>query len=212
MIDTGVLSIGNNAFRDCSGLTSVIIPESVESIGRNAFRNCSGLTGLTIPGNVSSIGDSAFQNCSSLTGVTILGNLHFIGSNAFSDNNALIYIKFEGVAPTSGANFSSDNSYLIVNDENESSFLSEDADWINMLVVNSDTVASALNLISRDNVSDIKMGKVNILPKSTEEVELVLEIEETSDFPNWMGATIHQRTMNLEAVGDKRFYRIKVSE
>ena len=99
-----------------------------------------------------------------------------------------------------------------MSDDNESSFLSEDADWINMLVVNSDTVASALNLISRDNVSDIKIGKVNILPKSTEEVELVLEIEETSDFPNWMGATIHQRTMNLEAVGDKRFYRIKVSE
>ena len=58
-----------------------------------------------------------------------------------------------------------------MSDENESSFLNEDSDWINMLVVNSDTVASALNLISRDNISDIKMGKVNILSKSTEEVE-----------------------------------------
>ena len=56
------------------------------------------------------------------------------------------------------------------------------------------------------------MGKVNILSKSTEEVELVLEIEETSDFPNWMGATVHQRTINLDAVGNKRFYRIKVSD
>ena len=99
-----------------------------------------------------------------------------------------------------------------MSDENESSFLSEDADWINMLVVNSDTVASALNLVSTDNISDIKMGKVNILSKSTEEVELVLEIEETSDFPNWMGATVHQRTINLDAMGDKRFYRIKVSD
>ena len=60
--------------------------------------------------------------------------------------------------------------------------------------------------------SDIKIGKIKVLSKSTQEVELVLEIEETSDFPNWMGATIHQRTMNLEAVGDKRFYRINISD
>ena len=99
-----------------------------------------------------------------------------------------------------------------MSDGNESSFLNEDSDWINMLVVNSDTVASALNLISRDNISDIKIGKVNVLSKSAEEIELVLEIEETSDFPNWMGANVHQRSMNLEAVGDTRFYRIKVSD
>ena len=55
-----VTRIGNWAFYDCSGLTSVTIPDSVTSIGDRAFYHCSGLTSVTIPDGVTSIGDSAF--------------------------------------------------------------------------------------------------------------------------------------------------------
>ena len=59
-----VTSIGDEAFRECSGLTTVTIPNSVTLIGQEAFRNCSGLTSVTIPNSVTSIDRTAFLNCS----------------------------------------------------------------------------------------------------------------------------------------------------
>ena len=83
-IPNSVTSIGSSTFSGCSGLTSVTIPNSVTSIGSDAFRGCSGLTSVTIPNSVTSIGSSAFQNCSSLTSVTIGNSVTSIGNYAFS--------------------------------------------------------------------------------------------------------------------------------
>lgn len=58
-----VTSIGTSAFKNCSGLTSVIIPESITSIGWCAFSGCSGLTSVTIPNSVTSIDGDAFSGC-----------------------------------------------------------------------------------------------------------------------------------------------------
>ena len=78
-----VTSIGESAFRDCSGLTSVTIPSSVTSIDSYAFSDCSGLTSVTIPNSVTSIGENAFRLCSGLTNVTIPNSVTSIGENAF---------------------------------------------------------------------------------------------------------------------------------
>ena len=50
-----VTSIGLSAFEDCSGLTSVVIPNSVSYINGYAFSGCSGLTSVEIPNSVTSI-------------------------------------------------------------------------------------------------------------------------------------------------------------
>ena len=47
-IPNSVTSIGDYAFHDCKGLTSIIIPNSVTSIGYAAFFGCSGLTSVTV--------------------------------------------------------------------------------------------------------------------------------------------------------------------
>ena len=78
-----VTSIGWGAFRDCTDLTSVTIPNSVTSIGNEAFYNCSGLTSIEIPNSVTSIGEFAFNGCSGLTSVTIGNSVTSIGIWAF---------------------------------------------------------------------------------------------------------------------------------
>ena len=78
-----VTSIGYEAFRWCSDLTSVTIPGSVTVIGRFAFDNCKGLTSVTISEGVTVIEDLAFNWCKGLTSVTIPGSVTSIGYEAF---------------------------------------------------------------------------------------------------------------------------------
>ena len=84
-----VTSIGNYAFANCSGLTSVTIPNSVTSIGESAFYNCDCLTSVTIPNSVTSIGYVAFYGCSGLTSVTIPNSVTSIGGSAFKSCSGL---------------------------------------------------------------------------------------------------------------------------
>ncbi len=82
-IPEGVTSIGDYAFYECVGLTSVAIPGSVTTIGDSAFYECTGLTSASIPGSVTTIGDSAFYECTGLTSASIPGNVTNIGDKAF---------------------------------------------------------------------------------------------------------------------------------
>lgn len=80
-----VVSIGNDAFRYCSGLTDIIIPNSIVNIKWGAFYNCSSLTTVNIPNGVISIEGDAFRDCASLTSVTISNSVTNIGGATFCD-------------------------------------------------------------------------------------------------------------------------------
>ena len=84
--DGSVTSIEDSAFRGCTGLTSVTIPDSVTSIECQAFYGCTGLTFVTIPDSVTYIGYYAFRGCSGLTEINwnavSVGDFYY-GSNVF---------------------------------------------------------------------------------------------------------------------------------
>ena len=91
IIADGTLRIINDAFSNCSGLTSITIPNSVTSIGLRAFNGCTGLSSITIPNSVTSIEDRAFWGCTSLTSIIVENGNQYYDSrnncNAIIDSN-----------------------------------------------------------------------------------------------------------------------------
>ena len=77
--------IACEAFYNCDGLTSVLIPSSVTEIYGSAFKNSDNLQTAPLPAGLTFLGSSAFENCSALTsseipqGVPKLNNYVFSG-------------------------------------------------------------------------------------------------------------------------------------
>ena len=93
-----VTSIGDDAFCDCSSLTSINIPDSVTDIGDEAFFGCSSLKSVTIPDSVTSIGEYAlgykYDELSMYPDFTIYGAAGSAAEDYANDNN----IKFVAVS------------------------------------------------------------------------------------------------------------------
>lgn len=104
--------IGNYAFSDCSGLTSLILPSNVTSIGYSAFYGCIRLTSLTLPSSVTSIGSSAFEGCRSLTSLTLPSSVTSIGKSAFEGCSGLtsIYVSWESPLSIDASTFKDANT------------------------------------------------------------------------------------------------------
>lgn len=87
IIPDGVKTIGENAFSECSSISSLYLPEGLETIEYGAFYRCRGLSGtLHLPESLNSIGDLAFSLCSGLGGNLVLPHdLIYLGTEAFAD-------------------------------------------------------------------------------------------------------------------------------
>ena len=93
--DTGsytVKKIRQRAFKQCSNLTSVTIPDSVTYIGISAFQFCTGLTSVIIPDSVKIIDNVGFDGCSNLNSVTFGNSVERMNSGAFGNSTNLLSV------------------------------------------------------------------------------------------------------------------------
>lgn len=94
-----VTGISSSAFKKCSQLTSVTMPNTITNIGRDAFKGCTSLSDITLSNSLLSIDCDAFYGCSQLMSIRIPNSVEFIGSAAFRDTgffnnspNGLFYV------------------------------------------------------------------------------------------------------------------------
>lgn len=97
---TPVTAVGENAFRDCSSLTSAAIPDGVTSIGDYAFLRCSALKEVNIPETVKSIGYQAFHSCSKLKEIRLPSSVTSIGQDLFMYCTSLTSAVIDANIPT----------------------------------------------------------------------------------------------------------------
>ena len=76
-----------------AGCSNTVIPNSVASIGEEAFRGCTGLTLIEIPNSVTSIGDYAITHCYELTSIILRSTIPpSLGHIAFESSADYIYV------------------------------------------------------------------------------------------------------------------------
>lgn len=109
-------SIGESAFKGCTGLTSISLPEGLLDIYKNAFEGCTGLTNIAIPNTVTRIETGAFRNCVGLREMFIPASVTCIGTGAFADCTNLVSLEADknnkAIFSEDGVLYTSGNIYL----------------------------------------------------------------------------------------------------
>ena len=84
-IPSTITIIGNNAFKGCKYLKTVVFEGTLDTLGANAFASCIALSEIEISfGNATSsmMGESVFKNCASLETAVINGGVNYITAGA----------------------------------------------------------------------------------------------------------------------------------
>ena len=95
VISDGITYVGSNTFAHCPNISSVTLPtdQQLYEIGPGAFGDCTSLTSIDIPMSVNKINDGAFAGCSNLASVTLGygdGATFTIGTDVFPATTTII--------------------------------------------------------------------------------------------------------------------------
>lgn len=153
LIPSGTTHLRDYAFYQCTGLTSIAIPDSVTAIGRDAFFNTS-LTGVTIPSGVTIINEETFGNCRELTYVNLPSGITDIERAAFGFCSALT----EFTIP-SGVTSNTNNTFIRCNHLTSVTFEGNGISVLGMATFNGCSALTGITI--PDNVTEIGISCFN---------------------------------------------------
>ena len=99
VIDEGIVTLGTLSFYGCTALKTVKFPSTLTTISGGtlnygAFRECTLLDKITLPQNITAIEPMAFRGCSSLRSITFPDSLTTLGEGAFMECTNLETVKY----------------------------------------------------------------------------------------------------------------------
>ena len=151
-IPQSVTSIGDSAFAGCHNLDSVTINDAATSIGNRAFTECPLTTTLSLGKKITTIGDEAFYDCRGLTSVTIPPSVTSIGNDAFGQCHDLQSLTIKDAATSIGHRAFLGCTSL------ETISLGENIKTIGYHAFNSCTSINLTNVTIPENVTTIRPG------------------------------------------------------
>lgn len=84
-----VTTIGHSAFKNCTELTTAVLPGSITAIEPRVFEGCTSLTSMVVPNSVTTMGANVFDKCYAIDSIVIGNSVPSLGDYTFNDCRAL---------------------------------------------------------------------------------------------------------------------------
>ena len=160
------VAVGNSAFKGDIALTNAKIDLSkIGTIGNNAFQDCTGLTSAPVS-SATTIGKEAFKGCTGLTSVDLSDSLISVGATPFSGLTAMPTISVEGVAK--GTLISADYSPMVTKDALQAMLAGTNTEYGQYAQLFADIDSSSITMTKNANDKNLDLyGHVLKVSKST---------------------------------------------
>lgn len=168
-----ITTIGRRAFQDCINLVKIKISKNLKYINERVFAGCKSLTKVTIPEGITIIGTGAFSSCEKLKSIKIPNSVTTIKTWAFSNCENLMKIKIPSSVTTMEGLVFSDCQNLTIYCEAESLPSGWDSVWCGL---DSEVVWKGKKPIDK-NKFEVKYKKDNFVGKQVEELSEEMYIE-----------------------------------
>lgn len=114
LLISGTTTIGDEAFYGCESLTSITLPSTATSIGASTFEGCTALETVHVGGNMETIGDGAFEGCTAITELELPPTLTSIGNNGFASDTITKLTVYATTPPTITATSFADSTVGVI--------------------------------------------------------------------------------------------------
>lgn len=166
---TGNLYSADGTIFACVGYpddtTSLTVALGTTTIGRDAARGCTQLTSVILPSSLTTIQSGAFIQCNSLPAITIPSGVTSIGAFAFSGDTALTITMLPTVPPTlAGSSEFTGVQRILVPESSYNDYITAWSQWSSIIRVQQ----IPLNFTAEDNNSTVKLKMNGTLDTSYE--------------------------------------------